>query len=362
MKYRLFSFFRSIHAWSGVALALLLLIISITGVLLVWKQEYLRLVLPEARQSFSANAESLAKIATSVEHQFAGEQINLIEFPVKNFSLTKVTFANNDLAYVDVQGNMIGRWGLNQRWEEWLFDLHHRLLLGNLGLILVGWSGLIFLLVVITGLISFWPLRRSWREGVLLRGITRAHLLRSHRNLGVVEALPLLVTLITGVTLAFPKQTEKYLLEPFRPEAYSLKFTEHLDDLSGSQSAGWLPSMQRALRSFQGAEIRSIQPPNAISPYRIIGLQQSGEWNPQGLSKVYIDAEGGYMDMRIDSQAQPISERLFKAGYALHTGRLGLGYKLLLTFSGLIAAMICLLGFVSFIKKQLASRSQQPRT
>ena len=68
------------------------------------------------------------------------------------------------------------------------------------------------------------------------------------------------------------------------------------------------------------------------------------------------------MDMRIDSQAQPISERLFKAGYALHTGRLGLGYKLLLTFSGLIAAMICLLGFVSFIKKQLASQSQQPRT
>ena len=39
-----------------------------------------------------------------------------------------------------------------------------------------------------------------------------------------IEALPLLMTLITGAVMAFPTQAEFYLLEPFRGDDYSLDF------------------------------------------------------------------------------------------------------------------------------------------
>lgn len=84
--------------------------------------------------------------------------------------------------------------------------------------------------------------------------------------------------------------------------------------------------------SLPGAAIRSAQFANRESENRVIGLQQGGEFSPQGLSKVYIEAAGGYMDVRIDNQSLPWRERAFNAAYPLHTARLdNLGYKLLMS-------------------------------
>jgi len=130
-----------------------------------------------------------------------------------------------------------------------------------------------------------------------------------------------------------------------------MDFSEHLDGISGPGTGNWLPAMQRALRSMPGSRIRSAQVANAYSPYRVIGLQQEGEWNPQGLSKIYIDATGGQMDVRMDMRIQRIPERMYNTVYPLHTGRLDfLPYKLLLTLSGLLAATLSIFGLTSFAR------------
>ena len=354
MKKPLFIFLRSLHAWGGVTLALLMLLVSVTGTLLVWKQEYVRLTIPAARVAFTPTPEALARIAASVEAQFNRDETYLIEFATKDFPLTKVMLSDDRYAYLDTQGNVVTQWVMNERFEEWLFDLHHRLLLGNRGLIIVGCAAMAMVILLIAGLITFWPLRRGLRQGLLPNSTARPQLLRSHRNIGLIEAVPLLLTLVTGVILAFPDQAQTLLLKPFRTEAYSLDFTDHLDRVSGGNSGDWLPAMQRALNTFPDSRIRSAQVPNAFSPYRIIGLQQAGELHPLGLSKVYIIADEGLMDIRIDSQAQHLSERIFNTSYPLHTGRFdNLFYKLLLTLSGLLITTVSAMGLVSFIKGRL---------
>lgn len=358
MNKTVFKVIRTLHAWGGVTLALLLLLVSLTGSLLVWKQDYLRWVFPQARAVFNPTPEALAQIAVAAEAQLGRDNIAQIEFATEDFALTKVSLADNGFAFLDTQGRLIGRWALNERWEDWLYDLHHRLLLENLGLTIVGLAGLAMVVLVFAGVVAFWPMRRGWRQGWLPKSTVRPQLLSSHRNIGIVEALPLLLTLITGVTLAFPEEAQELLLEPFRGADYSLDFSEHLDSISGAEAGAWLPALQRAAASFPGARIRSAQVANAQSSYRILGLQQPGELNPHGLSKVYIDARSGYMDVRIDSQAQRLSERLFNANYPLHTARLdNLPYKLLLTLSGLLVATLSMLGLVSFVKGQLPRRS-----
>lgn len=354
MRNFIFRLFRTIHAWGGVTLALWLLLVSTTGALLVWKQEYLRFAIPQATTAFTPTPEALAAIASAVETHFKPNDLSLIEFATADFALTKVTLVDNHYAYLDPLGRVVAEWVLNERWEEWLYDLHHRLLLGNPGLTLVGCAALAMIFLLFAGLVSFWPLRRGFRQGLWPRNLARPQLLRSHRNLGLILALPMLMTLVTGAMLAFPEQSQQLLVEPFRDDTYSLDFVEHLDGVSGGASGEWLPAMQRALRAFPGASIRSAQAPNDFSPYRIIGLQQPGEWNPQGLSKVYIDAKMGHMDVRIDSQAQHVSERLVNGGYPLHTGRIhSLPYKLLLTLSALLIATLSFLGLISFIKGRL---------
>lgn len=354
MTRTLFGFFRTLHAWGGVTLALLMLLSGVTGALLVWKNEYVQLRIPEARTDFVATPEALAGIAGAVETQFDNNEILLIQFATERFPLTRVTLADANYAYLDAQGRVVDEWVQNERWEEWLYDLHHRLLLDNFGLTLIGLAALAMIVLALAGVIAFWPARRGFRRGLWPRGTARAQLLGTHRSLGIIVALPFLLTLVTAALLAFPEQAEELLLEPFRGEDYSVDFSDHLDDISGGESGEWLPAMQRALASFPGAKIRSAQVPNAFSGYRIIGLQQPAELHPQGLSRIYIDARDGWMDIRIDATTQHLSERIYNTAYPLHTGRFdNVLYKILLSIVGVLVAVISSLGLVCFVKRWL---------
>lgn len=351
MKFSLFRLCRTIHAWGGAALAVLILLISASGTLLVWKQEYLKWDLPEARAEFVPSPEALARIATAAEAQFERNTIAQIDFATEHFALSKVLLSDKSFAFLDAQGGLVGHWAMNARFEDWLYDFHHRLLLGSIGLTIAGISGLLMALLIIVGVIAFWPLRRGWRQGFWPRHSARPYLQASHRNVGIVEALPLLFTLLTGVTLAFPEQTQQWLIEPLRGADYGTQFSEQLDAVSGSETGQWLPAMQRAMATFPGAVIRSAQVPSDFSSYRIIGLQQPGEIDPQGLSKVYIDSHGGYMDVRMDSRTYGLSERVLMASQALHTVRFHpVWYRLLLTASGMLVMYLCVVGLMSFIK------------
>jgi uncharacterized iron-regulated membrane protein len=347
-----------VHAWGAAALALFVLLSSLTGVLLVWKQTYLKLVIPEARVEFVPEPAALARIVESIEAQFDVDDIGLIQLATRDFPLTKVTLADTRYAYVDVEGNIVAQWFMNERWEEWLYDLHHRLLLGNRGLAIVGFIGLAMMLLVIAGVVSFWPMRRGLRLGIRPKGAERTHLLVTHRNIGVFEALPFLLTLATGAVLAFPFQTEAWLLDPVRrTQEYSDSLIENLDDISGENSGEWLPAMTRALATFPAGEVRSVTVANRASPYRIIGVKQPDEWHPDGMSRVYIEAASGYMDVRFDAVSLPGVERAYHAVYPLHTGKLdSLPYKLFLTLSGLLAATLASLGLVCFLRGRFGER------
>ncbi len=155
MENTIFKFSRSVHAWGGAALALLMLLISATGTLLVWKQEYLCLTIPEARLTFVSTTEALANIADATERQFNRDEVLLIEFATAEFPLTKVTLSDSRYAYLDTQGRIVDQWTMNERWEEWLFDLHHRLLLGNRGLVIAGCAAMVMIVLLIAGVVSF---------------------------------------------------------------------------------------------------------------------------------------------------------------------------------------------------------------
>lgn len=351
MSFPIFRAFRLFHAWAGALLASLIIIASVTGVLLVWKPDYVRLTTPASHVDFQPTPENLAALATTVESRYDSNEIVLIEFPTRQFPLTKVRLADTRYAYLDINGDLVEEWTQNERWEEWLYDLHHRLLMGDIGLTIVGSLAMAYVVLLVAGLISFWPLRRGIKLGFLPQGLTRAHLIISHRNLGLLAVLPLLLVLITAIVLAFPGEAEELLLQPFRGDEYSLDFAENLDTISGGNSGDWLPALERASAAFPSSEIRTAQVPNSYSPYRIIGLQQPGDLHPLGLSRVYIEAEGGWMDIRIDPKAQHVSERIYNLAFPLHTGRFdNLAYKIYLTLSGLLIIIVASLGLFSFFK------------
>jgi len=363
MKFPLIKFspmklIRTLHAWGGLTLALLLLLSSTTGTLLLWKEDYVKLITPAAQVDFTPTPEALATIAEAVEEQFENNDILNIQFATQKFPLTKVTLYDTNYAYVDIQGNVVDQWYMNDRIEEWLYDLHHRLLLDDLGLTITGLAAIALFILVFLGVITFVPLRRQFSKGLVPGSLQRSELIISHRNLGIVIALPLLLTLVTGAILAFPFQAESLLLEELRQtQEYSDAMVVGMDDINGESVGDWQPAMERTLVVFPGAVIRSAAVPSGFSIHRIIGVQQEGEWNRTGMSHTYIDEELGYMDLRIDAQNFPLTERVFNTVYPLHTGKTGsLLYKLWMTFFGLGVALLSSMGLTSFIKSKIGNK------
>ena len=346
---------RTLHAWGGIALALLMLLASVTGTLLVWKEDYVRLVTPEARVDFTPTPEALARIGEAIEAKLADYDILNIQFATAAFPLSRVTLLDTNYAYVDIDGNVVDLWHMNDRPEEWLYDLHHRLLLEDLGLTIMGCAAVALAVLVILGVITFIPLRRHFSRGILPANTSRLALLSSHRNLGILLALPLLLTLVTGFIQAFPFQVEEWLLDEIRgTQEYSDAMVVGIDEVTGEGTGDWLPALQRTLAVFPGADIRSAQVPSGFSAHRIIGVRQPGDWNPNGLSLAYIDADLGYMDLRIDTRTLPLRERAYNSAYPLHTGKTGsVLYKLFLTLCGIGFACLSVFGLVSFIKSRL---------
>jgi uncharacterized iron-regulated membrane protein len=349
---------RTVHAWGGLILGTLLLLSCLTGTLLLWKQEYLALVIPQARVEFQPTVPALAAIAEAVDRQFDANDILQIRFPSAEFPLAKVTLADTDYAYMDPAGNIVAQWHESERVEEWVYDLHHRLLLGNTGLVVTGVMAILASLLVLTGLYLYWPCIRKFGQGLRLRDTSRRALLLNHRNVGILVSVPLLLTLVTGATLAFPTQLENLLLQELRmTQTYSDSLVLGLDDITGDGTGNWLPAMERALATFPGGMVRTAQVPNAFSSYRIIGIQQPGDWSPLGMSRVYVDAEAGYMDIRIDSSRLPLVERSLNVAWPLHTGNTGgIWYKLWLTFVGFGTCWLVMIGMWSHAR-MLARRS-----
>jgi uncharacterized iron-regulated membrane protein len=353
MQNPVFKVLRVIHAWLGALLALLVLILAVTGTLLLWKQEFLLLTEPASRVVILPEPERLAVIAAAVEAQFENDEILAVMFASAEFGLTKVLMHDAHYAYLDAEGVIVDEWIQNERPEEWLFDLHHRLLLGDTGLTFVGFAAMVLIVLVIMGAISYWPFRRGWRLGVWPRNSGRAAMQAAHRNLGLLVLPVLLLSLFTGLILTFPLLVERTFLEPIkRAEGYGDEFAEQLDDIYGPGTGDWLMTMQRAQAVFPDGQIVSARVPNDYSPYRIIGIRQASEWNPNGLSMVYIDAREGYMDIRIDATALPGLEKAYNAIYPLHTGKTGsLFYKWILTMSGMLVASLAIFGLTAFIKQ-----------
>jgi uncharacterized iron-regulated membrane protein len=346
---------RAVHGWAGALFTVYLFVISLSGTLLLWKQAYLWLAIPEARADFEPTPTALASIAADIEARFGDRDILQIQFPTEALALTKVVFPEAHYAYVASNGTIVDEWVLNERWEEWLYDLHHRLLLGDFGLNLTGTAGVVLLSLVVLGVTAFWPLRRGFGQGLWPRSTARPFLLKAHRNIGILVAVPFLLTLITGIVLAFPGWVEGRLEPIRRTQEYSDAMVVGLDTISGTGTGDWLPAMQRAQASFPNGIIRTATVPSAFNTYRVIGIQQDAEWHPLGSSRIYIDAPEGYMDVRIDATALPKLERAVNAAYPLHTGRLNLPYRMLLTASGLglvLASAFGLFGFVGRFRKR----------
>ncbi|WP_298918591.1 PepSY-associated TM helix domain-containing protein [uncultured Algimonas sp.] len=332
---------RDIHGWTGAVLAALLLLIAVTGTLLVFKDDYLRATLPQAAASADLSPDALISATQAAEDAFGTDSLRVLVFATDDLGVHKAYLKTGRSAYLDASGAVIARWDENGRFEDWLFDLHHRLLLGDLGLLVAGLSGLAGSVLVLTGLYAVWPMRLGLRRGLKITQATRLQLRSLHRNLGVIACLPVLILLLTGAALSFPAESRALFDRFGGPEAVA-------PPTHPSGAVNWDAGFAGAQRAFPDAAPRmAIWPRDGGAPS--LRLKQPGEWHPNGRSYVHFAPDRIVVQ---DALSLGAGREAFNALYPLHAGKAGSGlYKGLTALFGLAVSALSLIGLVSFAKR-----------
>lgn len=339
---------RQAHRWIGAVLALFLLVISLSGTALIWKNNYVRLIFPQADQTFDTPA--VIRLALAAEDAFGTDDILTTRFD-RGTNLTRLSLRDGRAAYLAADGSVLDVWSANDRPEDWLLDLHHRFLSGTLGLYVVGGVGIATLGLIVLGMVAFWTARRGWRQGLRLHGTARAQMQAAHRNFGIVVGLPLGVVILSGVVLTFPATARAVFLWSVDQDTYGEVFAQGVDDLEGSPEATWPRAINRAIDVFPNAQITGLSWP-IDGNERVIHLRDAPEWNADGNSSVQITVPDGYMDLRIEAAELPGGERAYNFMTPLHTSRFGgWVYDVVQTIFGLGLAWLALLGLASFVRK-----------
>ncbi|MGZ9101245.1 MAG: PepSY domain-containing protein, partial [Brevundimonas sp.] len=206
---------RTLHAWAGAILSLLLVVLGLTGSLLVFENDWIALKHPEARAGFAADPAALGAAAERLEADHPG--LRTVDFGGPQLGAHKLYLADEGLGLAAPDGATLDRWTGPARVEAFVFDLHHHLLAGETGEIVGGVAALAAVLLVLTGLVVWAPAWRATRLRVWPRSGRRGDLVSSHRNLGLISALPILIFCLTGAGMVFNDQA-RALLAPNAPE------------------------------------------------------------------------------------------------------------------------------------------------
>lgn len=325
-----------LHRWTGGLIGLLLALIGLSGAILVWEGTWVQV--PGASDPV---VENLAVMAGISDRAIADGAIR-ITFASDEIGLHHAAGDDGAGAYFKQDGTIAAQW--NSQWERpefWLFDFHHHLFAGESGKAITGIAGIAGLLFVITGAVLWWRSRRAFELRLLPRNAQPGPIVRHHRDLGIVVAPLLLVSLLTGIGMIygdFARAVVGASKAPTPPK--SLK-------IAGSAVPSLL-MLREAKARFPHASIRRLSVPSKPSATYSVRLRQPEEWTPNGRTTVYFDRTGQVVRTD-DTRSGNVGDLLLEKLYPVHSAKSGGPLlKIAMTVSGLAMFMLGSFAVYSF--------------
>lgn len=207
-------FFRTIHLYLGIAAGLVIMVTCFTGAVLVFENE-LQHTFFKDRYFTTPEGEKLPldDIRTALLKEVPDAKISGIKVfndVRRNVELSFTTAANPDqrlTAFVDpYTGGLKEIYNYRESFFFKMMDLHRWMLAGDTGKLIVGISTLIFLFIIITGIVLWWPRNKQILKQ-RLKIKTNASFKRLNHDyhivVGFYSAILLFVFSFTGLAWSF---------------------------------------------------------------------------------------------------------------------------------------------------------------
>ncbi|GEM_PF-496974 len=337
-----------IHKWLGLALSLWLLLVTITGTVLLYKNDLLVLTYPQLEQSQKATQQQAIDIMQSGA---MSEESRYVFVPTELHPWVEAIEASGDRAYYSTEGELLVQRSKYGDWISWFVEFHHHLLLNDIGEELQGIFGLLTLLIFITGLIKWWP-KGKWQKRDL--GVTFSRpgkkrwgqtLWQSHRTLGVVLLVPMLILVVTGTAMIYSQAFNQALNTTFpqhhrEPVDYT-SMIEEQNQASKDLPADWATRLQQV-----STVLPELRPVMVYLNSDKLRMKQPEEWHPNGRSYVSFHPNTSQISEVTNYRDQTLGTKISQTFYALHIAEVGgLTYFTIAVISGIAMVWITVSGF-----------------
>jgi len=356
----------SVHLSVALVGGVFILVLGLTGSVLVFEPELDRLFHPHLSYvKPSGNVLSLEEIGGAVSKQFSGEPI-VAYLPSETADLSSQVILPRGIVCVNqYTGEILGMRTRGQSIFGWARDFHVRLASGDVGRIVMRWSGVAMLVSLASGLYLWWPGRRlgiggGWRSVRFWFDV--------HNSVGILSLAPLLILAVTGTVIGFEDQASSFLGKLTGAGEASAR-----QSVARRQTVPAAPATTSELISPQvitpdrAVAIARAQMPGAI-PYRVqmpryggayrVNLDLPGDRVAGGRNLIAIDQSSGTVIFSTRSSDLSSSERILATNEAIHTGEVfGMASRILAWLTCVIVPVQMMSGLVLWLRRKRHARS-----
>ncbi len=204
-------YFRNIHLYLSLAAGLVIVVVCFTGAVLVFEKEMQMFIYPERYrveigQQRVAIDTMIANLRTSVADAKVAS-VKIYDDPERSVEINYGEGKGGNQAFMNpYTGELISLYSYRTTFFFTMFSLHRWLLAGDIGKMIVGVSTVMFLFILITGIVLWWPKNKKiLKQRLLMKwsgGWKRInHDL--HVVIGFYTALFLFVFAFTGLAWSF---------------------------------------------------------------------------------------------------------------------------------------------------------------
>ena len=352
MKARLRATLSWLHLWVGLVVGTLFALVGLSGSVLVFHDELLRMQHPQLEgHAPVADGEVLAGILA----RWAPDglrSLHLPEPPGDGLPVWQGYFEDGHRAYfAPADGALLLERQVTGDPLLFLSDFHIHLLGGEAGhqvLGVVGWIGLGLLL---SGLYLWWPRFGTLRAHLKLHtGPPVRRWLTWHRSTGLFLLPMLLLSTLTGVGMVHHAGFRSVLTGVFggddAPPAPAVATAR-------DAAPDWPRILATAGAALPDARLTRTSPVAPGSDVIGFRARAEGEWHPNGRSLVYVDRAGRRVLLAHDATDQAYGARLTEAIYPLHIASVGgAWFRWLTCLGGLVPAFLLVTGFLFWRRRR----------
>jgi uncharacterized iron-regulated membrane protein len=358
-----------VHKWLGLALAVLIVPISLTGAALVWDDALARMVTP---QRFAVSGEAVlapdAYVAAAAQAFKRGERPAMLtmpedEGPVVLSGSPALAAAKRSgppertMVYLDPPtARVLDITSSSTGVMRTLHVLHGSLLVPGVGRTIVGWIGVAMMLSAFTGLWLWWPTVGQWARGLRWKRHRNADT-NLHYLFGFWIALPLFVLSLTGAWISFPA---------FFAGLAGGAAQQRGPDRAALARARTLPNPVHSLdgsiaraRTIGRGEVRSVAWPTDLKPEWTIGFAE-GEAPMRYVRVADADGQAAAVPPRPTNGVAQLMRRI-------HDGNgMGSVWQTIIFLGGILPAVLGVTGIIMWWrarawKAELAAKQRMSR-